>query len=58
MKCPYRKEIIHQREYKSGYTTHWAKDIEEFSDCYENKCPFYFSGRCMRAEADMKGKEE
>ena len=55
MKCPYRKTVIHQREYQRNYVTHFARDIEEYQDCYENQCPFYISGRCMKAEAEMEG---
>lgn len=55
MKCPYRKTVIHQPDRTEGYTRYFSKDIEEFSECYENKCPLYIAGQCMRAEAEMEG---
>lgn len=55
MKCPYRKIVIHQPDRMYGDTRKFAVDTEEYPNCYENKCPFYIGGRCMRAEAEMEG---
>lgn len=57
MKCPFRKTVIHQPDRTEGYTRHFAQDIETYPDCYENQCPFYFSGQCMRAEAEIERGE-
>jgi len=59
MKCPYRKEVIHYPEQTIGYVKEYARDIEEFADCYEKECPFYMTianGRyyCAMASSEVK----
>lgn len=41
MKCPYRKTIVHWPEIRDGEKIRFARDTEEFGECYEEKCPFF-----------------
>ena len=54
MKCPFRKEVVHYPEQKVGYVKEFARDTEEYADCYERGCPFYREvfgeEHCKRAE--------
>ena len=44
MKCPYRKETTLIKENRTERT------YEEYEECYEEKCPLYYRGKCLRAE--------
>lgn len=56
MKCPYRKNIVHQPDRNEHYIRYFAQDIEEFGNCYENECPFYVDKRCYKAEMETNGR--
>lgn len=51
MKCPYRTVTIHE-----NHTTHLAKDIVEFAECYGNACPYYevWPGKCKKIEKETE----
>ena len=58
MRCPYQTKVIHQTEYKEGYTTHFAADITVFCECWEKECPFYYtmhdgSEHCRKTESEV-----
>lgn len=61
MRCPYQTKVIHQPEYKEGYTTHFAADITVFCECFGEECPFYYTTygddeHCRKAESENKNE--
>lgn len=62
MKCPYRKIILHQPDREEGMRRIFARDIEDFAECYGKECPFYRSEtngleitheRCEKATSEV-----
>ena len=55
MKCPYRTV---NKNCKNIYDPHYGRKINEiresFPDCYEEDCPLYVDGECVRVR-DEKG---
>lgn len=54
MKCPYRMTVIHEDTHTSGIQKIWARDVEAYSDCYKEECPYYEEHNvCRKVKAEV-----
>lgn len=56
MICPFRKTIRHN--YGHGPNHAPTSDVEEYGDCYEDRCPFFVPERMGEPEHCIKADRE
>jgi hypothetical protein len=62
MKCPFRQNTEYLREVFDFSGSHWASSSPEkaakientFADCYEDECPAYINGKCIKVQNEVK----
>lgn len=51
MKCPYRTVKKIRRDHTYGTST--TEIDQSFPECYEEDCPLYVDGECMRVREEI-----